>query len=457
MAPPFDPSKLPIFDDAGRPVDDGAAAEEGAPWSVSELCRRVRGALQRGLPAQVKVTGQVSGFADRTHWWFSLKDEQAVVHCAMFASQARRCRFTPEDGQEVVATGRVDHYAKQGRTQLYVDALVPVGVGALELAYRRLVAELEAKGWFDPARKKPIPAVPRALAVVTSRSGAALQDVLDTLRRRAPFIDVLVVDVRVQGEAAAGEIARAIRLLSQRRDELGLDAIILTRGGGSMEDLWAFNERIVAKAVHECALPVVAAIGHEVDVTIAELVADARAATPTQAAMRASPDRAALQQQLDAAASRMSAALSRRLRLARAQLEGLASRPSLAQPLTLLTQRRQRLQRAAEVLRAAARRRLDAAQAQLGAVGGRLEAVNPHAVLARGYSLTTDERGRPLTDAAQLRAGQRVRTQLARGAFESTVERTVGAAPLQETSASQRPRSEDAAPKTAPGLFDDPA
>ncbi|MEE9404378.1 MAG: exodeoxyribonuclease VII large subunit, partial [Algisphaera sp.] len=286
--------QLPFFDaSADVPLPGPSSKKERAgadPWSVSRLAGHVKRALQEGLPTKVRVAGEISNFSDRNHWYFSLKDADASIRAVMFASSARRVGFPVQAGMAVVATGRVDFYNAQGSVQLYVDKLEPVGQGARELALRVLMEELREAGYFAPERKKPLPAVPRRIAVVTSRSAAALQDVINTAQQRWAGCELVLVDVRVQGDAAAGQIAAAIRRLSAQGASQGIDAVILTRGGGSIEDLWAFNEREVADALFECTLPVVAAIGHETDTTVAELVADRRCATPTQAAMTLVPD-----------------------------------------------------------------------------------------------------------------------------------------------------------------------
>lgn len=303
---------------------------------VSELATLIDQALRLGVPARVNVIGEISGLRDRTHLYFDLKDDQAVVNCVLFASAARALGFRPENGTEVVARGRVEFYGRQGKTQLYVDRLSLVGQGELELRLRTLCAELKELGYFDVDHKRPLPVFPRRIAIVTSRTGAALQDVLDTMRRRCPAIEAAIVDVRVQGERAGAEIADALRWLSDEHKRLGIDAIILTRGGGSMEDLWAFNERIVADAVYACEVPIVAAIGHETDTTVAELVADERAATPTQAAMRLTPDRSALIEQVEQTRRRLAVNLQRFFAHERERLRGLTRSPLFADPRTLV-------------------------------------------------------------------------------------------------------------------------
>jgi len=301
--PPFDPARARGAAAAPTPAASASASTsaDGAdrPWTVSETAERIGRVLLDHLPGRIRVTGEVSNLSDRNHWFFSLKDDDAVLRCVAWASRARRFGFVPDRGDQVVATGTIQFYGPQGQCQLYVEQLEPAGAGPLEARFRALCAELRELGWFDPERKRPLPVFPRRIAVVTSTGGAAVQDVLDTMRRRCPAVEILLVNVRVQGANAAPEIVAALGTLARRHRELGLDAVLLTRGGGSLEDLWAFNERAVAEAVRDFPLPVVAAIGHETDVTVAELVADLRAATPTQAAVALGPDRRELLQQIE--------------------------------------------------------------------------------------------------------------------------------------------------------------
>ncbi len=474
---PFDPDKMAAA--RGRP----ATPVSNAPMTVSQLAGRIGESLAAGFPVSVRVIGEVSGFRDRTHWYFDLKDAGAVASCVMFASAARKLRFTPANGQEVVITGRPDFYAKAGKVSVIVERLEPVGAGALELAYRALCAELKALGWFEQGRKRPIPAWPRRVAIVTSRTGAALQDVLDTMRRRFPAMPVSLVDVRVQGDGAARDVADAIHWLGRERAKIGVDVILITRGGGSMEDLWAFNERIVAEAVVQSPIPVVAAIGHETDTTIAELVADLRCSTPTQAAMRLTPDREALSEQLDSLGLRLLgavrretdrsaslASLARHLRLAAHgsvrssahQLERLSGRLEAHRPAALQARRAAVLEGARSRLGAAIRRRLAsvrldelasglsrawaaAAQrkgTQLAALERQLSAVGPMSVLRRGFSYTSLEDGRLLKTPGDVVAGDRLRTRLADGEVRSVVE---GAPPLE---AGRRVRAKQARPQS---------
>ncbi|HVZ93264.1 MAG TPA: exodeoxyribonuclease VII large subunit, partial [Phycisphaerales bacterium] len=316
--------------------------------SVSELASRIEGALAKGFPDRVRVVGEISNLRKQTHLYFNLKDPDggddskhgAVISCVMFAKDASGVRFTPADGAKVVITGRIAFFAKQGRTQLYVEAMEPMGLGALEQRFRALSEELKKLGYFEPERKRALPVFPRRVAVVTSRTGAALQDVLSTMKRRCAAVDVAVVDVRVQGDGAAPSIVRALDWLSREHERLGVDAVIVTRGGGSIEDLWAFNERAVAEAIVRSSVPVVAAIGHETDVTIAELVADARCATPTQAAMVLTPDRAALGEELLHRRARLVHSMLRRFERERMRLSVVEAQPLYADPAAMVREAR---------------------------------------------------------------------------------------------------------------------
>lgn len=479
--------------------DPAASGNEPAIMSVSVLAGLIAGALER-VERPLRVIGEVSGFRERTHWYFDLKDGDAVVNCVMFASAARKAGFRLENGQSVVVTGRLEFYAKGGKVSLLCDRVEPVGAGALELAFRRLVAEIRALGWFDPARKRPLPAFPRRIAIVTSRTGAALQDVLDTARRRCPAVDLAIVDVRVQGDRAAPEIAAAIDWLGIHHARLGLDALLITRGGGSAEDLWAFNERTVARAIVECPIPVVAAIGHETDTTIAELVADERCATPTQAAMRLIPDRVALGEQLDALSSGLQAAVERSRTLgqrraedarrqlsstarlavaqARSRLERLAARLEQQRPAAAQARRESRLSEAERRLSVALRGRIrainlgrldrglvDAMQRRLGrereaaaSLERTLAAVSPLRVLARGYSVTTRADGRVVRQPADVTPGELIQTRTAEGSIRSTVEGQAG--PDRATEAVRPTHPRRAQPRASvepgagqPGLF----
>jgi len=490
--PPAAPGDVPRGDDAGEPN----------AMTVSEAAALIRTAVAAAAPGKIRIVGEVSNLSRRSHWFFSLKDDGATLRCVCFASQARRVNFPVEDGMEVVAVGRLDYYDAQGAVQLYVDRLEPVGVGALELKLRALCEELRAAGYFDPQRKRPMPLLPRRVAVVTSRSGAALQDVCDTAWRRWPGVELLLCDVRVQGAAAAPEIAATLDALSACGEAIGVEAIILTRGGGSIEDLWAFNERQVAEAVHECRIPVISAVGHEVDfticdfvadlraetpsagadavlhcslpiaaaighetdTTIAELVADLRCATPTQAAMHVVPDVAAFTHQLDQSARRLTLSLERLAMQARHRLDAAARFALFRNPRELLDRVSERLDAAAARLERATPRRLDAARDRLDALAGRLRAVGPRSVLARGYSYTLGPAGAVLRDPTDAAPGDVIRTVLERGELRSIVSKGANESSetvrrpdaKPETSSPAGRRRRRRRPSDQPGLFASP-
>jgi exodeoxyribonuclease VII large subunit len=308
----------------------------------------------------------------------------------MFRGFNLRMKFDPRDGQEVVARGRVSVYDPRGEYQLVVEEIQPKGVGAAELALRLLKEKLLAKGYFDPKRKRPLPRPPRRVALVASATGAAVRDMIEVFAQRWPFTEVVVRPTRVQGEGAAADVAHALKQLNwlHRNGRLAFDAVVLGRGGGSAEDLWAFNEEAVADAIYASKVPVVSAVGHEIDVTVADLVADHRAETPTAAVVALTPDRHEVLAALRTLRARLAEAADRRLRFARQRLDGLATRSALRRPLQRIQDLEQRLDDTAARLARAARLRLVQAAQKLAAISARLETLSPLQVLARGYSLT---------------------------------------------------------------------
>jgi exodeoxyribonuclease VII large subunit len=412
----FDPDKAV---GAEPPPED-----RSKPLTVSDVAALIKSTLEQHTPASLKVIGQVSNLSNRGHWYFSLKDETAVLGCVAWSSAARGFGFVPEDGTEVIATGHLSHYGPQGRTQLYVDHLEPVGAGALELQFRALCKELRGLGYFDEARKKPLPPLPRRIAVITSAAGAAVQDVIATAAGRLPAVGLVVIDVRVQGEGAAEQVAAAIRMADARRDDLGIDAILVTRGGGSIEDLWAFNERVVADAAFEGGLPMVAAIGHESDTTVIELVADVRAATPTQAAVRLVPARDQLEEQVGHLQDRLRFLLGRHLERQRQRLELAGRFPLFRDPGALVKQGREAVATLGGRLGRAATVHLRRCRDRVEALGRHLAGVNPEGVLNRGYSYTTTADGRLVASVDDVAPGARMTTHVADGEIESVVDLT---------------------------------
>uniref|UniRef100_A0A7C4QPB4 Exodeoxyribonuclease 7 large subunit n=1 Tax=Schlesneria paludicola TaxID=360056 RepID=A0A7C4QPB4_9PLAN len=390
--------------------------------TVSELTALLRGVVEQCFP-HVWVAGEVSNLtrAASGHLYFTLKDADAQLRTVMWRSAAQRLRFEVHDGLAVVANGPIEVYPPRGQYQLIAERLTPQGMGTLELALRQLQQKLAAEGLFAPERKRPLPMFPRQIALVTSPQGAAVRDIIQVLARRWRQADVLVIPVAVQGEGAAEQIAQALHDVGRLPR---VDVVICGRGGGSLEDLWAFNTEVVARAIAACAVPVVSAVGHEIDVTIADLVADRRALTPSEAAELVVPDQAELRGGLEQLRRRMRSALRRRVEAARWQLDGLASRRCFTRPLDRLHELATATDELADKLQRGIRQRLDAERAGLAALAGRLEALSPLHVLSRGYSVTYRVAdGSLVRDAAVLQPGDRLTTRFARGEAVSLVER----------------------------------
>jgi exodeoxyribonuclease VII large subunit len=391
--------------------------------SVSDLTRSIKSILEDGFPS-VWVAGEISNFtrAQSGHVYLTLKDKTAQIRGVMWRTDARRLRFELQDGLEVIARGRVSVYEARGEYQLYIDELQPKGLGALELAFRQLREKLSLLGYFAPGRKKPLPRFPRRVALVTSPRGAAVRDMLEILGRRWPSLEIWICAVRVQGDGAAQEIASAIQLLNRLT---GVDVIIVGRGGGSAEDLWAFNEESVAHAIFQSAIPIVSAVGHEIDVTIADLVADCRALTPSEAAERVVPDCEELREGLTVLGGRMRMLMTRRLELASSRLRDLSERRVFRLPFERVRDAERQLDDWAERLRRAMRQHLERSRERLGAQAARLETLSPLNVLARGYSLTRRDSDQAVVRSPdQVRAGDRLVTQVQLGRIYSRVEPT---------------------------------
>jgi exodeoxyribonuclease VII large subunit len=385
--------------------------------SVSALLRSVRDTLERRFPL-AWVAGEISNLrpAASGHLYFTLKDEAAQVDCVMFRGRAVALDWRPADGMRVEARALPTLYEPRGRFQLNVEHMRRAGLGPLYERFLRLKAKLEAEGLFDPAAKRDVPAHPRTIGVVTSRQAAALRDVLTTLHRRNPSIPVIVYPVPVQGESAAPRIAEMLAIASARRE---CDVLLLVRGGGSIEDLWSFNEERVARAIRACAIPVVVGVGHETDVTIADFAADRRAPTPTAAAEMVSPSRAELLARVAELAERATREALRRLETAMQTVDALARR--LVHPRERLRTSRQLLGQLAARLSFASAQRVESLSAQLAQLKAALASLNPSAVLERGYSLTRNARGEVIVDAARVKEGEKVTTTLAQGWIESEV------------------------------------
>lgn len=372
--------------------------------------------LLRGL----LVRGEVSNYKcyPSGHHYFSLKDEQGSIRCVMFRGDAARLRFKPVNGLSVIAYGRVSVYPRDGQYQLYCTQLMEDGRGALDRAFEELKKKLEAQGLFDPAKKQPLPAYPGRIALVTSPAGAAVRDMIRILRQRWPLTEVLVVPVRVQGEGAAEEIAAAIHQVNNRDD---IDLIITGRGGGSREDLWAFNEEPVAWAIALSNIPVISAVGHEPDVTISDYVADLRASTPSNAAELAVPDQQQERQRLEGLTLRLRQAMEVQLDRDRKELRRLEQSRVLRNPVAVVDDQRMRLDGVQRRLAMALERTLRRGRVELAGLAGRVDAMSPLKVLSRGYAIAKAE-GRAVTTVEQVQPGQAMDVLVADGVYHCRVE-----------------------------------
>ena len=415
------------------PPAEPKAPTEPVVLSVSQLTDVVKELLEGAFPA-VDVTGEITNFsrAHSGHCYFTLKDDNAQVRAVMWRSAAARLRFDLHDGLEVVCHGGLEVYAARGTYQLVVDRIVPRGMGALELALRQLHTKLAAEGLFAPERKRPLPRFPRRIAVVTSPTGAAIKDFLEVLRRRWRGTDVWIIPARVQGERAGAEIAAGIALAN--RVEAEIDTLVVCRGGGSAEDLWAFNEERVVRGIAASHIPVVSAVGHEIDVTLSDLAADMRALTPSEAAELVVPSAEEMRGLLGQFGGRLRAGLSRRAALARTRLTALAASRVLRRPMERVHDLARRLDELEARATKAQHRWLDQAKHRVEKLRGKLDSLSPLQVLARGYSLTERaEDGHLVRDARTLKMGDRLRTRVARGSVLSSVEQVDDAASPGET------------------------
>ncbi len=392
--------------------------------SVSELSALIEGTLESQFHS-LWVSGEVSEVTRPSsgHTYFTLKDEAAQIRCVIWRSAAARIKFKLEEGQQVICLGDLDVYPPRGTYQLVVRQVEPQGLGALQLAFIQLQKRLAAEGLFDPDRKRPLPAFPRRVGFVTSPTGAAIRDFLEIAARRFRGVEVLVIPARVQGEGATAEIVRGIELANEIHPSL--DVLVVGRGGGSVEDLWCFNDEAVVRAIFASRVPVVSAVGHEIDVTLADLVADVRAATPSEAAERVIPSADELSQRLTQFQRRLASMLRQRASAARSRLEQLTRSRVLRRPKAMLYDLSHRLDDLESQAARAIRRRLARETDRMKAIAGRLESLSPLAVLARGYSVTTRAAdGKIVRTSDEVQVGDVIQTRLADGAIASRVERS---------------------------------
>lgn len=415
--------------------------------SVSELSGRIHNTLE-GRIGKVDVEGQINNPKLSHHWYFTLADGDSKIDCAMWASRVSAIRpagWEPSQGDQVIVRGAVGHYAKYGKTQIYVERIKPAGdeKGKLQQEYDALIKELQEAGWFDVTHKKPLPTYPKRIAIITSKSSAAVRDVIETARRRWPAVGLLIVNVPVQGVASAPSIIDALQRVDNAADKLGIDAIIVTRGGGSLEELWSFNDRGVVEAAFNCNTPIVAAIGHESDTSIIELVADHRASTPTQAAMVLVPDADELSQMIQHFASKLESSVQRKIERGTARVHqssvtmaasassNVHSRSSriativeslmARRPHVLVRARQKRVLTATSNLKSSIDRNMASKSHWIDERAASLDAIGPMAVLHRGYSLTQDEDGSIVRSITNVKTGQHIQTVVSDGTIDSTV------------------------------------
>ena len=389
--------------------------------SVSELNRYVKSILDaEAILQHVAVRGELSNYKiyPSGHHYFTLKDAESSLPCTLFKGSAAKLRFRPESGMQVTVTGRISVFLRDGAYRLYADNILPEGVGDLQQAFEQLRARLEAEGLFSRGAKKPLPAYPQKIAVITSGAGAAVHDIIRVARKRWPLTKIVVLPVRVQGPEAPAEIVGAIRYANRYRVA---DVIITGRGGGSLEDLWAFNDERVARAIFASELPVISAVGHEPDVTISDYVADCRAATPSNAAELAVPDREEIAQLLDSLQQRAEQALGKKLREYRRRLTDLQARPALTDAGACLRAKRLQLERARADMERVCRHTLEAKNRRFTALSAKLDALSPLKVIARGYSLA-EKNGAVLRSVEEVRPGDKIGLRMRGGKLDCMVE-----------------------------------
>ena len=389
--------------------------------SVSQINNYIKSLIDKDLVlCEVAVKGEISNYKvyPSGHHYFTLKDEESALRCVMFKGNAMRLRFRPENGMQIIAMGRVSVYPRDGGYQLYCSAMAMDGVGDLYAAFEQLKTKLAAKGLFDPAHKKPIPKYPGVIGIVTSSAGAAVHDMIRVLNKRYPLTKVKLLPVRVQGREAPAEIAGAIAYANQH---MLADLLIVGRGGGSMEDLWAFNDELVAHAIYESRIPVISAVGHEPDVTISDYVADLRAATPSNAAELAVPDQDALRQHLDSVCEAMRTAVMRQLKSARKHLDFLSSSNALKGPTQYIKLRRNSLDNLQGRLVFAQKQKLNRDRQHFVSLTAKLDAMSPLKVLTRGYAMAEGADGTLIRSVSQVEKGSAVEVLVSDGTFCATV------------------------------------
>ncbi len=393
------------------------------PLSVSQLTAWIKRTLDQNI-ASFWIAGEVSNVTKATsgHVYLTIKDANSQIGAVIWRSSWERCKFDIKEGMAVLGMGKLDVYGPRGTYQVVLQRLEPQGLGPLQIAFRKLHAKLAAEGLFLQDRKRPLPRFPKRIGFVTSPQGAAIHDFLEVLRRRWPQMSVLVIPAKVQGSGAAEEIAQGIELAN--RIDPPLDVLVVGRGGGSIEDLWAFNEEVVVRAVAASKIPVVSAVGHEIDVTLCDLVADVRALTPSEAAERIAPSRDEILETLQSSQLRLTSIVASKLRELESRLTGLIRRPVIEQPERMLDVLVQKLDESGHRLSEAIDRRIEKRQFEFDKLASRLDTISPLKTLARGYCLAMDAKdGSIISQVSQAKVGQRLETQLSDGLLISLIEK----------------------------------
>ena len=414
--------------------------------TISEVNRYIKEVINDDLLLKkVYLKGEISNFKahSRGHYYFTLKDENSRLAAVMFSFNNKNLKFVPNDGMKVLVTGKIDVYEASGSYQIYVEDMMPDGVGALYVAFEELKKKLQAEGLFDKDKKKKIKRIPRRVGVVTSPTGAAIKDIITTIKRRYPITEVILFPALVQGENASSDIAKKIKLADSLRDELELDTLIVGRGGGSLEDLWPFNEEIVARAIYECSIPVISAVGHEIDITISDYVADLRAPTPTAAGELAVPDTNTIISYLDTARSRCYSSLNNIININRKKLDSLKDSYILSRPISMYEIKEQKLDMLIDGLNKSIIKLIDNMKVKvytlnnnyvlnnpsflykykldnLNHIISKLEVLNPLNTLARGYSIVKKD-GKVVSSIRNLKKDDEIKIELKDGKISGKI------------------------------------
>ena len=389
-------------------------------FTVSEISRGIRTSLEHKF-SNIGVLGEISNVRKPSsgHIYLTLKDKNSQLQAVVFRNSASRIKFELKDGMEVISFGSITVYEPRGQYQLIINKIEPKGIGALQLAFQQLKEKLEKEGLFDSAHKKPLPFIPQKIGIVTSPTGAAIKDILNIIDRRLANVEILIYPVKVQGEGAAQEIAEAITGLNSDSD---IDVIIAGRGGGSMEDLWAFNEEVVARSIYSSRIPIISAVGHEIDITIADLVADKRALTPSEAGELVVPRKDLLIEKIEKVKARLLQSLTGKLRLSKEKLVRIANSYAMKKPFDRLNRWQQRLDELAQRLNLNITHALNTEREKLSGIAGKLESLSPLKVLKRGYAITTRlENSKPLRNIIDLSKGDKIKTNLSKGSIISEI------------------------------------